>query len=82
MERAFKKMIRNYLPNIQVIVPSNIQFHLEPTNSNTIQPPTTQQTLNQTQGQKMSRPVIRSSFPIQNNYSNITNNFEEAVSVN
>ncbi len=22
MERAFKKMIRNYLPNIQVIVPS------------------------------------------------------------
>ncbi len=26
MERAFKKMIRNYLPNIQVIVPSNIQF--------------------------------------------------------
>lgn len=26
MERAFKKMIRNYLPNIQVIVPSNIQI--------------------------------------------------------
>jgi hypothetical protein len=23
MERAFKKMIRNYLPNIQIIVPSN-----------------------------------------------------------
>lgn len=23
MERAFKKMIRNYLPSIQVVVPSN-----------------------------------------------------------
>jgi hypothetical protein len=26
MERAFKKMIRNYLPNIQVVVPSNLKF--------------------------------------------------------
>ena len=26
MERAFKKMIRNYLPNIQVVVPSTLKF--------------------------------------------------------
>ena len=34
MERAFKKMIRNYLPNIQVTVPSNspsTQSPLSPT---------------------------------------------------
>jgi hypothetical protein len=30
MERAFKKMIRNYLPNIQVIVPSKPQFTQSP----------------------------------------------------
>ena len=30
MERAFKKMIRNYLPNIQVVVPSKPQFTQNP----------------------------------------------------
>lgn len=30
MERAFKKMIRNYLPNIQVVVPSNFQLIKNP----------------------------------------------------
>jgi hypothetical protein len=33
MERSFKKMIRNYLPNIQVIVPSRIIYDVEPVGS-------------------------------------------------
>lgn len=30
MERAFKKMIRNYLPSIQVVVPSNLNTKQNP----------------------------------------------------
>lgn len=33
MERHFKKMIRNYLPNIQVTVPSIFVKNIEPINS-------------------------------------------------
>ena len=33
MERNFKKMIRNYLPNIQVVVPSIFFIYQEPINS-------------------------------------------------
>lgn len=31
MERNFKKMIKNYLPNIQIIVPSSINFFIKKT---------------------------------------------------
>jgi hypothetical protein len=34
MERSFKKMIRNYLPNIQVVVPSTYPSHTEPVGAN------------------------------------------------
>ena len=43
MERSFKKMIKNYLPNIQIVVPaSKIIPNLE-NNSSTPQPPSSQQ---------------------------------------